>query len=600
MRRDFVLAWLGIIAGIAAFAAWISFGGIYFRRKYFAVPPILEASRVESEFVAILLPRIVVRPHQHAMSSAALAEFLGRLQSAGYVSISMNDVAQLYWRRRGLPPKSVLIAFAQDDPQGMGAADEVMKDLRLRGVAFLDPADASSSKDQRRRLSPHAVSQMRLGGSWEFGWTRQEGAQVVLGAESFPLRFTSSELGLNDGKADPHALNLLAIRPGLGAAENYGIVANSWRRTADFSDDFAGNGLGTDWVAGWGVVARGNRRLTILPTPRQSSAGVFLRGTEKWRDLYLEFQLKRYQKEFWAYARYKSDGSFLRVGARNGYWYVEQKIGPKNLPSRLARSPIQEGSLPAQVRLVLKGDSAIIHVNDRLQFGRVLRVNPAIDEGRVLLGVYDARSRSALAVLTSVKAGPLGDEWISFRRDAGTRFDENRLEALREEAVRARAMSPLWVDVASDGKVSVAETDGQLIRSMAGFYGCRLMPMAEFPEHGVAALESPGGVDRLAGDLADSTGILYAAGLNLRLRGDQAKRPETLALLTKLQAVLHIRRRELWVTVDRADGLESAIGQSVDGILKASPKTMLGIEVLEALQRRPPMQRAAGDQMALR
>ena len=84
----------------------------------------------------------------------------------------------------------------------------------------------------------------------------------------------------------------------------------------------------------------GDRRLALLPTPRQSGAGVFLRGTEKWRNVVLDFDLKRFQKEFWAYARDKAEGSFVRFGARGDSWYVEQKAGPKIPPATLARAPI--------------------------------------------------------------------------------------------------------------------------------------------------------------------------------------------------------------------------------------------------------------------
>lgn len=577
MKARFVLGWIVILAGLGAFGAWISFGDNYVRRQYFGVPAIQDAERTESQFVAVLLPRITAQPHRYAMSASELAEFLGGLKAAGYVSIGMSDVAQFYRGERSLPPKAVLIAFGQDDPQGVEVADEAMKFLRLRGVAFVSRVAAFGSEDQRRFLTKHAVDQMAQSGAWDIGRIRQTGEQTVLWSDSFPLRFVNSEMGLNGKRSDPLALNILAIRPDLGANENLRIVRNSWPRTAQFSDDFAADGLGADWVAGWGVVSRGNRRLAILPTPRQSGAGVFLRGTDNWRDLALEFELKRYQKEFWAYARYKDDDSFVRVGARNGFWYVEQKSGQKSLPSLLARSPILEGALPARVRLVLKGGTAIVHINGRMQFGRVLQVNPGIDRGRILLGVYDALARSAMAVLTSVRAAPLGQEWISFKGD------DMRLDGLREAAVHARAMSPLWVKIAADGGVSVAQTQGDLIRSLAGFYGCRLVPMADFPVFGVSALGNSVVTNKLIGDLAGAAGQMDAQGLNLHLRGGQARRPETIAFLAKLHAVFHARHRELWVTVDGARGLEPAMGRSVDGMLEPSKRIKPDYELLEAL-----------------
>lgn len=600
-----MLPWLLILAGACVFGAWVSYGKIYVRRRFFGVPAIPEDSRIASQFVAILLPRITAQKHRYAMSASELGEFLGGLKAAGYTSIGVDDVEQLYLRQRRLPPKALMIAFAQDDPQSISAADGVMKSLRLRGVAFIRRISTSGIEEQRRFINRHAVSQMRRAGAWDFGWVGQDGTRNLLPAGEirallnveegrsrpldpapFTLRFTAAELGLNDGSDDPRALNVLSIRPDRPAGENIRIVENSWPRASEFVEDFSAEGLGSDWVVGWGVVSMGSHRLAILPTPRQSGAGVFLRGTEKWRDQTLAFELKRYQKEFWLYARYRDDGRFIRVGARNGYWYVEQKIGDRYLPSMLARAPILDGALPAQVRLVLKGGFAIVYVNGRMQFGRALRINPAVDRGRVLLGVYDGRSRSALAVVTSVRAAPLGETWISSKVGASGGFDENDLDGLREEAALARAVSPSWVKVAADGSVSVAETQGVLIRSLAGFYGCRLVPMADITGLAASVLESPVRAQKLATDLSEAARNLDAPGLNLRLNRTSVGRRETIAFLTRLHAAFHVGRRELWVTID-GSGTASASIRGVDGVLEPSRAVKHDFELLEAA-RRPP------------
>jgi hypothetical protein len=207
----------------------------------------------------------------------------------------------------------------------------------------------------------------------------------------------------------------------------------------------------------------------------------------------------------------------------------------------------------------------------------------------------------------------LGEEWISFKRDLAAGFDEESLQDLRDEAVHARAVSPLWVKVAVGGDVSVAETQGEFIRSMAGFYGCRLIPMADLQDVAAWPPERSGRSDKLVGDLADAAGMLDAAGLNLRVRGDQARSPDTLVFLTKLQAVLHLRQRELWVTIDRARGPESALRSVVDGVLEPSDRSTPDLELLEgvrqppgnppsaqpwmAAQRQPPMQTASSGRL---
>jgi hypothetical protein len=597
--KKYAGAWLLILAVVCAGAEWAAFGKAGVRRRFFGVPPIEEAARTESRFVAVLLPRITAKPRKFAMSSSDLVEFLGGLKRAGYVSIGLGDVADLYARGRLLPPKAVLIAFAEDDPQGLELADDAMRSSRLRGTAFLTRTAAPEDGDARRFPTGHAVDQMRRGGTWDIGLISQAAPPSIPAAgkilaqlddgglspapkgSAYPLRFVASELGLDARGDDPSGLRVLALRPDRGPGENLRVVRGAWPRTAEFADDFNEAGLGSDWIAGWGVASRGDGRLTLLPTPRQSGAGVYLRGTENWRDVSLEFNLKKYKNEFWAYARSKPDGSFVRIGARGGYWYVEQKVGPA-LSTQLARSPILEGGVPARVRFVLKGDAAIVHVNGRMQFGRFLRLNPSVDEGRVLLGVYDGKSRGALAVLTSVRAVPLGEEWIAPKRGSSTVFDEERLEGLREEAVSARALSPRWVAVAPNGGVSVAETQGVLVRSLAGFYGCRLVPMAEFPASGPSVLANPASAAKALAGLTEAAGGLNAAGLNLRLRGGDVGRPETVAFLSNLREAFHARHWELWVTVDGVRASDLPLGGAVDGVLRPSERKRETLEILDA------------------
>ena len=599
MKSRYLAAWLLILSVACAGVEWVSFGKAYVRRRCFGVPPIDEAARSESQFVAVLLPRITAGSRKYAMSASDLAKFLGGLKTAGYVSIGLDDVSDFYARGRRLPPKAVLIAFAEDDPQGLELADEAMKSRRLRGAVFITRTAAPADAGERRFPTRHAVDQMRRGGTWDIGLLSQaappsipeagkivallddDGRRPAPKGAAYPLRFAASEMGLNDRGGDPRALRVLDLRLDRDPGENLRVVLNAWPRTSVFSDRFGTGGLGADWISGWGIASRGGGRLALMPTPRQSGAGLFLRGTEKWRDVALEFDLKSYKNEFWVYARYNAGGSFVRVGARNGYWYLEQKVG-QNLPTQLARSPILEGGLPARVRLVLKDGSAIVYVNGRMQFGRSLRLNPAVEQGRVLLGVYDGKLRGALAVLTSVRAVPLGDEWVAPKRGSSRVFDEERLEGLREEAVSARALSPRWVEVAPDGGVSVVETQSALVRSLAGFYGCRLVPMAEFPASGPSVLANAASAEKALGGMIEAAGGLNAAGLNLRLRGADAGRPQTIVFLSKLREAFHARRWELWVTVDgvRASGLP--LGGAVDGVLRPSERRRDALEILEA------------------
>ncbi|MDP3541052.1 MAG: hypothetical protein Q8T11_01135 [Elusimicrobiota bacterium] len=600
MRKDYAAAWLGIFSCLGLWFFWSLYGSAYVRRTYLAAASFAESSRTQSQFVAVLLPRIRRKPERFVMSEAELTALLRGLKDAGHVTIGLDDVEGLYARGRKLPPKALLLAFSENDQRGFQLSDRALKRLGMRGVAFIQMTAEDAGQEHRQHLTRHAISQMRLGRAWEFGWTAKDappsaspwGGRAVLEVEIskapptdpklYPLRFVAAELGLNDGRDDPRALRALALRTDRSPSDNLQIVTKTWPRASEHSDDFRGDGVGTDWIEGWGVVSMGQRRLALLSTPRHTSAGVFLRGTEKWRDAAVEFVLKKYQKEFWAYARLREAGGFVRVGARDGFWYVEQKAGPEAPVNMLARTQIAEGGLPARVRFVVKGGSVLVYINGRMQFGRALRLHPGVDHGQVFLGVYDAQSRTSLAVLTSVRAAPLGDVWITTQDDRRGEFDEDRLEALRDEAVYARALSPRWITVEPEGGVVLDERQSVLIRSMAGFYACRLVATADLTGVRASVLGRTAAADRLAGGLASAARELGSSGLNIRLRGDQASRPETLAFLGKVREGLR-SRGELLVTVQGEEPLERALALVTDGVLRRSARTRQSLELLEAV-----------------
>jgi hypothetical protein len=597
MKNSYRATWTLILLGALAASLWTTVGRAALRRTRFAVPLIAEASRTEARFVAVLLPHVTGGGGRYSMSGEGLAAFLAGLKTSGSVSVSLGDIRDFYAKRRLLPPHAVLIAFAENSPMGQKTADAALKKAGLRAVDFISGIAASGEIDQRQLLSAHAVGQMRLGGAWEIAGATSAAAPGAITAlldatggrsaqVAADLVFASSELGFNDAADDPKSLHILAIRPDRAPAESVRVVADAWPREKEFVDDFSADGLGPDWISGWGSVSAGRRRLMLLPTPRQTGAGVFLRGTEKWSDVVLEFDLRKYEKEFWAYVRYSDDGGFLRVGARNGYWYVEQKTGPKNLPSMLARAPILE--LPAHVRLVLKEGAAIVHVNGRMQFGKALRVSPAVSQGRVLFGVYDVRPKSALALVTSVRARPGARRWIAWKEDGGRGFDEGRLDGLRDEAVYARAITPRWIEVAPAGAVSVIETQGTLTRSLAGFYSCRLVPMVVLPSSAGALLTDPAAAERLLAGLDGAERGLDAAGLNVRLRLGLLARPETLQFLGKLRSALRARHRELWITLDGGGATPPGLYRVADGVLRPSRSRRAEFELLEAAPRRAP------------
>jgi hypothetical protein len=598
--------WALLLVCAALFWGWQWEGQAYVRRRFFGVPAIAEASRSESQFMALLFPQITPDGERFTLSARDFKNILGSLQRSGHVSIGLRDVEGFYLWRRPLPPNAVLIAFDRDYPQSVALADGVLKELRMRGVLFLSQVASAGGIEQRQFLSAHAAEQLLKGGAWELG--RAAGANGInfelgtfparlarggspagpLELASRELRFVVSEAGCNDGAESLQGLHIMSVPTGRKPAEVVRIIEGSWPRSSQFVDRFDSGPLSLDWVVGWGSVSAHKGKLALIPLPTQTGAAVSLRGTEKWRDLELEFELARTQKEAWVCARYKEDGSFVRAGLRDGAWTVEQKIGARGLPSLLGRAPMAAGGLPARVRFVLKGEWAILFVNDRMQFGRALRVNPHIDRGRVQFEVYDRKPRTARAVWTSVRARPVGGDWIAWRdEETAGQTGENRLAGLRAQSVAAHALSPRWLSIGQDGGITKAGNEEQwgFTRSLAGFYRCQLVPTVDFLAPATALLENENSAEKLRQGLADAAAELEVAGLNLHLRGWRSDQRQAVRFLAGLRDELHARRRGLWVTLDKTQSEHPALSQAVDGVLRPVAMAGSGLELLKLSDR---------------
>lgn len=594
MRR--ILEWTFLLAGLALGAVWILEGPAFVRRHFQAPAAVPEASRDQAQFLALLIPKLTSEGERLTISDQDFAGIAAGLKEMGYTPIGLQDVDDFYHRGRLLPRKAVLLAFDQDYRRVVELADEVLCRLRWRGVLFMSRIAASAQEEERMYLSPHEVRQMAEGGAWEFG---QEGAAAIsmpaparLAASlitedhrladapppAYPLRFVASETGCNDASDDPHALHILRLRYDHTVAETLGVIARSWSRRKPFADDFESPKLGLDWAAAWGSVSTAHHRLSLIPLPGRTGAEVFLRGTEKWRDLVLEFVLQSYRKQAWAHARYKDDGSCLSIGIRDGVWVAEQKAGPESLPVLLGSAALSPGGLPARVRLVLKGEWAIVQVNGRMIFGKALRLAPSLDHGRLQFGVFDPEPRAAFALLTSVRAGPLSGEWLAVRAGA---VEGGFLDRLREEALLASAISPTWAAVDASGKLTAAARD-DLVDSLAGFYHCRFMPMVDLSPAAVRLLASASS-ESLVRRLGEADLQWHGAGLNLRLRSADDLPDGVVAALGGLRRRLNGQGRRLWVTLDAPRPGDAAIFDVVDGVLTASAGPLPGLDILRPL-----------------
>ncbi len=588
MKPGYQAAWALILTCAAGTLFWTLGGRAWYRRRVIGLRMPAERDRAARHFVAVEIPRLSPWDEPFTMRPGEFEKLVRGLSAEGYSSIGLSDVEDFYRRGRPLPEKAVLLALDRDDPTSVAYADETLARYRMKGVCFLNKTRYGAGTIRRHSLTAHAVAEMKRSGAWEFGWFSDDKMRTPAGLEAAPVldasdtsswmrdcakhpfRFEGQRQGYNGPEQSLCAVKIMHARSDWPAQSNLRAIDSNWPRRQPFFDDFRAERLGPDWIPGWGVISATRNRLAVIPTPRQTSASVFLNGTDEWSDQVVEMTVKEYRKSLWLYLRFKEGRRFVRVGAKDGLWKVEQKPGPKEPLRTLASAPID--ALPARLSVVLKNQSLLVHVNDRAVFRHSVDLDPRVDKGRVAVAVYDAKAMAALGIITSFRAAPLRERWLALD---GLSADLGQAQAIRlhDAAVLSRGVSPRWLTIAPDGTLEETPRQLELLRSLSGFNRCLVAPALAFKDGRFALPEEPAAVEKLVAAVTRAAERLSADGVNLQVpETADARAAQRFAGL--LRDALHARRRRLWVTLDgraRPDGRWTA---TADAVLRPSHRAL--------------------------
>ncbi len=593
MSRGYAWAWGAILFVVLAEATWTFGGRAYWRRYVIGFADVPESARRSSHFVAVAFPRLSDSGEPFTMLSGEFEQIVRQLGAQGYISIGLSDIRDFYEEGRPFPPMAVLIALDRDDPSSIALADRALRRARMKALVFVNETRYGTGNIRRHSLTRHAVLDMLRSRAWDFGWFSEKpmpppadlpGAPVLDGAKDsgwtrdcakYPFRFGASPLGFNGPDQKLCALRIIRARPERTPEENVRAIDANWPRRRPFFDDFKSGKLSTDWIVDYGVVSGTRDRLAVIPTPRQTGAAVFLNGTDTWSDSVIEFELKKYKSAFWLYTRY-NDGHYLRVGAKKGFWKVEEKAAANRPPKTLASWPI--GGLPARLTLTLKSDVAIVHINGRLAFRNALELDPRIDTGRVELIAYDTKRKNALGVIDLFRAAPLPEQWVVIDR-LPEDFGPGLAERLHEQAVAAHGVSPRWFTVTAAGRLLSTGSQLQFARALSGFNRATLAPMVELPGR-APWLRDPAARARVAQEVAEAADGADISTVNLRVpAGGDAE--GAMAFAAQLKARLRASGRRLWATLDGGEPPQAAWARCVDGVLKPVSRPGDDLETLQ-------------------
>ncbi len=551
---NYAASWAALLAAFALTGIWLIEGSAYFRRRGLQAQRAARARGEARHFIGVLMPAVDRR--EGAFPPEEFTRIIDGLDRVGYSTIGFSDVRDFYRAGRPLPAKSILIAFDRDHPRSIHWAEKVLKKRRMRAAAFQQKN--LRREDRRRALSPHAVRQLRRGGAWDFG-TRVDDAGSALegGGAGSELRFLPARTGYNDRLQSPAGLRLLRVRPTDSAADVLLALFALEPRKRAFEDSFQAERLRMDWTVEWGIISA-KRRLAILPTPRQTGASLALRGTETWSDMVVEYTLKSFKRAAWMYAREIPGQSYLRLGASEGHWRLQQLEGKGRKPVTLAKAPVTPHDFPARLRLVLKGEWAIASLNGRLLFAKPRWVPSGVAEGRVSFGVYDPDKGSAGAILSSVRAAPLPVRWLSFSPRAG-------IQEIRSRASELRALAPQWIRVDRQGLLDVQGEQQELLKAIAGFYRCDLVAGLYVEDPSVIRRMKESSRRHFIQALWRQADALGGKGLLLRV-GAGARPEDIRGAVSALRSEPGFRRRKLWVAHPDPSGF-SGLRKLIDGVL---------------------------------
>ena len=569
---------------LRSFVWWILLAGIgtvAYRQQLPESAPIAPAHSVprpeREAFFALSFGRISDTIPE-ALPSQAFREQLAALKHAGYSTIGLADLDGFYRERAPLPAHPVLLVFGEAQRETMDIADAVLASLGMRGVFFVNLRGVAEANVDL--VSRHRLRQLVATGRWEAGVDsaaseaqdrsapaaldgqrrdREQleswlGSPVVAIAEQRErlddasredawnrgLRAAGYRLGLvraspraNYVDDSPLQIRSQRVAPDWTGAKLATLLAAAEPRRGRYVDDFHDAAPSPSWVVDHGEVAIDDHALRISGKEGQSSAQVWLAGTERWRDAAVTVSLAAPPKgQFWVALRASGEGPALRLGVAGGRAIMQRLADGQT--NDLAAREIGSGSIEIGMRMI--GGRADATLNGEPMTPRPVEIPPALAEGAVTLAVWSPKGEASArvrridaeplsAALALVSASPSEASWNELRRRA------DRLSIISPRAAIA-------ANAESDGRSTLA------VEIFAHYHHLEI-----FPALSVDRRPDPTEARRLVEQAVRAVGAPQVDGLNLVIAPAVASSREGMNFVTDLRSRLNEKRKPLIVTV---------------------------------------------------
>ena len=196
--------------------------------------------------------------------------------------------------------------------------------------------------------------------------------------------------GFNSSNTDPSCLSLLRLTPQQGAREFVRMLSSISSQMSRFEDRFTDQTRRLNWVSTCGDARVIDGMLELSCGPSRRSANAWSVGTYDWSDVDLAVEFKVTDgRQFWAYIRFSSEDSFIRLGCDGERLYLQQKVAGAKVQNLNVVAFDRGFSQFHALRLIVRGPYAIAYLDGQKLSSRPSRVDDSLVSGKVGLAIWD-------------------------------------------------------------------------------------------------------------------------------------------------------------------------------------------------------------------
>ncbi len=389
----------------------------------------------DTRFVAIQYPKISRSAKSDSMSRSTFLEHMTELKSAGYCTVGLQQVCDLYEANKLLPDKTVVVLLDGHRDTCLNAVP-VVEELGLQATVMLNIG--AMRQTNRSFISWHDLRKMQKDPRWNFGIRTRVAGHLPEQLEYLKDRFPEIRVcgvsaptdlrdsvtfsrdkrvffpprdgdGYNSSVTDPSCLSLLRVASQQSGRELVKTLASVFSQTPRIEDGFTEDARRLNWVSTCGNTRVIDGMFELSARPSRSSADAWSVGTYDWSDVDLaaEFKVVR-GKQFWAYARFRNKDNFIRLGCDGKRLFLQQKIEGKKAKNLKVGEFECDFSQFHTLRLIARGSYAMAYLDGHKLSARPFRVDDSLASGKVGFAIWDSRCgvASCRIARTSVRKIP--------------------------------------------------------------------------------------------------------------------------------------------------------------------------------------------------